>query len=88
MNWIGGLPANGKKMEKPYIKEISRDFFCGKSVKIELAKREGVIRGFLDFRDDDYRNAVIHSFEEDILHLQFGGTLNIDDITKIENLND
>lgn len=82
------LPANGKKMEKPYIKEISRDFFCGKSVKIELAKREGVIRGFLDFRDDDYRNAVIHSFEEDILHLQFGGTLNIDDITKIENLND
>ena len=66
------LPVNGKKMEKPYIKEISRDFFCGKSVKIELAKREGVIRGFLDFRDDDYRNAVIHSFEEDILHLQFG----------------
>lgn len=81
------LPVNGKKMEKQYIKEVSKDFFCDKPVKIELAKREGLIRGFLDFRDDAYRNVVICSFEADTLHLQFGGTLRFSDITKIEELN-
>ena len=39
---------------------------------------------FFDFRDDDYRNVVICSFGSDTLHLQFGGTLNLADITKIE----
>lgn len=82
------LPVNKKKMEKPDIKEIGRNFFCNKPVKIELAKREGLIRGLLDFRDDDYRNVVINSFEADTLHLQFGKIINLGDITKIEELND
>lgn len=80
------LPADGKAAEKPSVKEISRAFFCGKPVKIELAKREGLIKGLLDFRDDAYRNVVICSFEEDRLHLQFGGTLALADITRIELL--
>ena len=74
------------KTEKPSRQEINRDFFCDKRVKIELAKKEGIIRGFFDFRDDDYRNVVIRSFEADEIVLQFGGTLNIGDITKIEIL--
>ena len=55
---------------------------------IELAKRDGLIKGFFDFRDDAYRNVVICSFGDDTLHLQFGGTLNLADITKIEELID
>lgn len=47
-----------------------------------------LIRGFLDFRDDDYLNVVISSFETDILRLQFGGKLNLGDITKIEEFGD
>lgn len=82
------LPVDEDKAEKPYIEEISKNFFYGKPVKIELAKKEGLIRGFLDFRDDAYRNTVICSFEADKLHLQFGGALDINAITKIEELND
>ena len=55
---------------------------------IELAKRDGLIKGFFDFRDDAYRNVVICSFGDDTLHLKFGGTLNLADITKIEELID
>lgn len=82
------LPAGENKIEKPDIKEVDREFFCGRPVKIELAKRDGLIRGFLDFRDDAYRNVTVRSFEADTLELQFGGTVSLDDITKIEELDD
>ena len=82
------LPTNENKIEEPDIKKVGREFFCGKPVKIELAKREGLIRGFFDFRDDAYRNVVVHSFEADTLELQFGGTVSLDNITRIEELKD
>ena len=82
------LPTDGKEREKPPVNEVSREYFCGKPVKIELAKRDGLIKGLLDFRDDAYRDVVIRSFDKDILHLQFGGTLKLADITKIEVLHD
>lgn len=81
-------PVKGKKPTTLCIKRVSREYFCDKSVKIELAKRDGLIKGLLDFRDDAYRNAVICSFGEDALHLQFGGILHLADITKIEELID
>ena len=58
----------------------------GNRWKIELAKREGLIRGLLDFRDDAYRNVVIDSFDADTSHLQFGGSLELGDIAKIEEI--
>ena len=82
------LPVKGKKTTTICIKKVSQDYFCDKPVKIELAKRDGLIKGFFDFRDDAYRNVVICSFGDDILHLQFGMTLNLADITKIEELSD
>lgn len=82
------LPTDGKGLEKPPVNEVSREYFCGKPVKIELAKRDGLIRGLLDFRDDAYLHVVIRSFEEDTLHLQFGGALALADITRIEALHD
>ena len=82
------LPVSETETEKSCIKEVSREFFCGKPVTIALAKRAGWIRGLLDFRDDAYRNVLICSFEKDMLHLQFGGTLKLADIAKIEELQD
>ncbi len=82
------LPIEENEPKKSCIKEVSREFFCNKPVQIALAKREGLIRGFLDFRDDAYRNVVICSFEKDALQLQFGGTLHLTDIAKIEELID
>lgn len=55
---------------------------------VELAKREGLIRGFLDFRDDDYRNIVIDHFGKQMIRLQFGREINVTEITKIEELID
>ena len=81
-------PAKGKQSEQPLTEEVGREFFCGIPVQISLAKRDGLIRGLLDFRDDAYRNVTIDSFEKDVLHLRFGGTLPLADITKIEKLND
>ena len=63
------LPASGKEKEKPHIDEVDKNFICAKNVKIEVAKREGLIRGILDFRDDAYRNVVIDSFDADTIHL-------------------
>lgn len=82
------LPASGKEKERPHIEEVDKNFFCAKNVKIELAKREGLIRGLLDFRDDAYRDVVIDSFDADIIHLQFGGSLELGDIAKIEETNE
>lgn len=68
--------------------KIDRSYFCARPVAIELTKKEGLIRGFFDFRDDDYRNVIINTFDEQVLHLQFGRTLDIHEITKVEELTD
>lgn len=72
-----------KKANKLDTVEVNREYFIGKSVQIDFAK-EGLIKGFFDFRDDDYRDVVIQSFEPDKLYLEYGKSINIDDITKIE----
>ena len=73
-----------KKVNRPDIVEVNREYFIGRSVQIDLAKEEGLIKGFFDFRDDDYRNVVIRSFEPDKLYLEYSKSINIGDITKIE----
>ncbi|RGU96139.1 XRE family transcriptional regulator [Clostridium sp. AF15-17LB] len=82
------LPTKKIADEPVSVIEINRDYFCGKPVVLELAKKEGFIKGLFDFRDDNYRNVVIDTFEELVLRLQFGRELNISEITKIEELAD
>lgn len=79
------LPAKGKAAEPP-AQAVGRSFFCGRPAQITLAKREGLLRGLLDFRGDAYRRVVIDSFGRDALRLQFGGTLPLADIARIEEL--
>lgn len=68
------------------ISSINRNYFCGKSVCIELASREGFIKGFFDFRNDDYLDVIVNSFSESKVLLKYGKDVNIDDISKIEEL--
>lgn len=81
-------PVKGITVEQNPAMKLDRDYFCGRSVAVELAKREGLIRGFLDFRDDDYRNIVIDHFGKQMIRLQFGREINVTEITKIEELID
>ncbi len=66
---------------------IERNYFCGKPVCIDPATQEGFIKGFFDFRSDDYRDVRIISFTDAMVNLQFGGELSVDSIAKIEVLN-
>ncbi len=65
---------------------VGRNYFCGKHVFLELAAKEGVIKGFFDFRNDDYRDVVIQAFTDTMVSLKLGGEISIDTITKIEEL--
>ena len=68
------------------ISSINRDYFCEKHVFIELNSREGFIKGFFDFRNDDYLDVIVNSFSESKVQLKFGKELNINNISKIEEL--
>lgn len=67
---------------------IDRNHFCNKPVLIERAHKEGIIKGFFDFRNDDYQNAKIQSFNHSEIQLEFGEAIPISDICKIEELSD
>lgn len=68
------------------IKIINKDYFCNRHVFIELASKEGFIKGFFDFRNDDYLDVVIQSFTESKALLKFGKGIDINTISKIEEL--
>lgn len=65
---------------------VNRNYFCEKSVRMELASKEGFIKGFFDFRNDDYLAVVINSFSESKILLKYGKEVNISDVSKIEEL--
>lgn len=65
---------------------VGRNCFCGKHVLLELAAKEGFIKGFFDFRNDDYMDVIINSFTDTRVYLKFGREINIDIISKIEEL--
>lgn len=65
---------------------VNRDYFCNKNVFIEIACKEGWIKGFFDFTSDDYRDVVISSFEKTKVLLQLEREIDINNITKIEEL--
>lgn len=68
------------------IKAIDKNYFCKKHVLVELASKEGFIKGFFDFRNDDYRDVIIQSFSDTKVLLKFGKEIDIDTISKIEEL--
>lgn len=65
---------------------VSRDYFCGKHVLAEVAHKEGFLKGFFDFHNDDYLDVVVNAFESSKVILKFGREINIGILTKIEEL--
>lgn len=63
---------------------INRDYFVGKHVAVEVACKEGIIKGFFDFKNDDYMDVVIKEFGNDRITFEFGDDIDTDSITKIE----
>ncbi len=74
------------KLPHDDISSINRNYFCGKHVCVELASREGFIKGFFDFRNDDYLDVIINSISESKVLLKFGKAVNINAISKIEEV--
>lgn len=74
------------KLPHDDISSINRNYFCGKHVCVELASREGFIKGFFDFRNDDYLDVIVNSFSESKVLLKFGKDVNINAISKIEEV--
>lgn len=65
---------------------VDKNYFCNKHVLLELAAKEGLIKGFFDFRNDDYRDIVIQSFSDSKVLLRFGKEIDIQTICKIEEI--
>lgn len=65
---------------------MDRNYFVAKHVLLEVAQKEGFIKGFFDFRNDDYMNVFIEAFTDTMVHLKFGGEIEVDMISKIEEL--
>lgn len=65
---------------------VGRNYFCMKHVYVELAK-EGLIKGFFDFSDDDYRDVVVVSFSQSKVSIKFGREIDVVTISKMEELN-
>ena len=79
--------TEGKEIKEITEKEvIDRAFFCDKHVKMEVAHKEGIIKGFFDFKNDNYLDVVIKKFVDKKILLAFGNELYIDLITKIEEI--
>lgn len=65
---------------------INKNYFCKRHVFVELASKEGFIKGFFDFRNDDYQDVVIQSFTDSKVLLKFGKEIDINTISKIEEI--
>ena len=65
---------------------IDRNYFCNKHVCLEVSHKEGFFNGFFDFRNDDYLDVLIKTFEGAKVLLGLGKEIEIDNITKIELL--
>ena len=68
------------------IVKIDKTYFYNKHVLIELAYKDGFIKGFFDFHHDDYLDVIVHSFSESKLQLELGREIEICKITKLETL--
>lgn len=85
-NYITSVTKTKKAPKLSAPEMVNKEYFCNKHVCIEIAHKEGLLKGFFDFRNDDYLNVIIAAFREGKAHLEFGRTLNVEEITKIEEI--
>jgi len=80
---ITGIELSKKQQECEYA-VIEKEYFLNRHVTLELAKEKGLIKGFFDFRDDDYMDVIITSFEKGKIDFAFGKSVSVAKVTKIE----
>lgn len=85
-NYIVSVAKTKKIKTKSETKDISKLYFIDKHVMLEVANKEGILKGLFDFTNDNYLDVVIKRFNEKDLELMFGHTIDINKITKIEEL--
>lgn len=85
-NYIVSVAKTKEIKTKSEIKNISKLYFIDKHVILEVAHKEGILKGFFDYTNDDYLDVVIKKFNEKDLELMFGHTIDINKITRIEEL--
>lgn len=68
------------------VPNIDRNYFCNKNVFVEIAHKNGLLKGFFDFKNDDYLDVFISHFDDSKVWLSFGRELDICNVTKIEEL--
>ena len=85
-NYIVSVAKTKEIKTKSETKDISKLYFVNKHVILEVAHKEGILEGFFDFTNDDYLDVVIKKFNEKNLELMFGHIIDINKITRIEEL--
>lgn len=85
-NYIVSVAKTKEIKTKSETKDISKLYFIDKHVMLEVANKEGILKGLFDFTNDNYLDVVIKKFNEKDLELMFGHTIDINKITKIEEL--
>lgn len=91
LGMLGKKYITAIKKDKAYKTEahsefINKFYFVNKHVQLEMALKEGLLKGFLDFSNDDYRDVIIKEFTEKEVRIAFGKILPTTNITKIEEL--
>lgn len=83
---ITSIKQYSKSNSVQYDTEVNRNYFCNKHVLIEVAHSKGFFKGFFDFQNDDYLDVIILAFHDSKVLLKFGRTIDMENITKIEEI--
>lgn len=85
-NYIVSVSKAKELKDIPKARDINKLYFVGKHVKLEVAHKDGILKGFIDMSNDDYLDVVIKKFDEMDVELMFGHKIDVNKITKIEEL--
>lgn len=66
--------------------QTNRTYLLDKHVMIEQACKDGIVKGFFDFTNDNYLDVTIRAFEDNLLVLGLGNTVEISKVAKIQEL--
>lgn len=83
---ITSIKQYSKSNSVQYDTEVNRNYFCNKHVLIEVAHSKGFFKGFFDFQNDNYLDVIILAFHDSKVLLKFGRTIDMENITKIEEI--
>lgn len=85
-NYIVSVSKTKEIKDMPEVRDINKLYFVDKHVKLEVAHKDGILKGFIDMSNDDYLDVVIKKFDEMAVELIFGHKIDVNKITKIEEI--